>query len=127
MLADSRLVTNSIEGPPTAGIPRRRWGIALLLGVGVLVNYIDRVNVSVAQQYLHETFGITTVTFGWLLGAYSWTYAMLQLPSGVLLDRFGVKLIGRISTFLWSVASFCAAASPGLALFFAARLLLGVG
>ncbi len=108
-------------------VPRRRWRIALLLGLGVLINYIDRVNLSVAQSALHETFGITTVTFGWLLGAYSWTYAMLQLPSGVLLDRFGVKLIGRISTFLWSVASFCAAAAPGVGLFFAARLLLGVG
>ncbi|HZD50857.1 MAG TPA: MFS transporter [Silvibacterium sp.] len=125
MLADSGLMTNA--GRSTAGIPRRRWGIALLLGVGVLVNYIDRVNVSVAQQYLHETFGITTVTFGWLLGAYSWTYAMLQLPSGVLLDRFGVKLVGRVSTFIWGIASLLAAISPGVSSFFAARLLLGVG
>ena len=108
-------------------IPRRRWGIALLLGLGVLVNYIDRVNVSVAQHQLHETFGISTFTFGFLLSAYSWTYALLQLPSGVLLDRFGVKLVGRISTFLWGIASLGAAISPGLASFFAARLLLGVG
>jgi ACS family D-galactonate transporter-like MFS transporter len=108
-------------------VPRRRWGIALLLGLGVLVNYVDRVNLSVSQQALHETFGITAVTFGWLLGAYSWTYALLQLPTGVLLDRFGVRVVGRVSTFLWSVASFAAAASPWLASFFAARLLLGVG
>jgi MFS transporter, ACS family, D-galactonate transporter len=108
-------------------VPRRRWGIAVLLGVGVLVNYIDRVNVSVAQPYLHETFGISMITFGFLLGAYSWTYAMLQLPSGVLLDRFGVKLVGRVSTFIWGIASLGAAVSPGVASFFAARLLLGVG
>ena len=113
--------------PLQTRIPRRRWGIALLLGLGVLVNYIDRVNVSVAEPYLHDTFGIGKITFGWLLGAYSWTYAMLQLPSGVLLDRFGVKIVGRISTFLWGVASFGAAIAPGLTSFFAARLLLGVG
>ena len=99
----------------------------MLLGVGVLVNYIDRVNVSVAQSYLQETFGITTVTFGFLLSAYSWTYALLQLPSGVLLDRFGVKLVGRVSTFIWGIASFAAAVAPGVTSFFAARLLLGVG
>jgi len=116
---------SSVSLPAT--IPRRRWGIALLLGVGVLVNYFDRVNVSVAQHQLHEAFGISTFTFGFLLSAYSWTYALLQLPSGVLLDRFGVKLIGRISTFLWGVASLGAAISPGLTSFFAARLLLGVG
>jgi MFS family permease len=67
------------------------------------------------------------VTFGFLLSAYSWTYAAFQLPSGLILDRFGVKLIGRIGTFLWSVASFAAAISTGLTGFLAARLLLGVG
>lgn len=105
----------------------RRWGIALLLGFGVLVNYFDRVNLSISQEALHATFGITAVTFGYLLSAYSWTYAALQLPAGLLLDRFGVKLVGRIGAFLWSVASFAAAVSTALPGFFSARLLLGVG
>jgi MFS transporter, ACS family, D-galactonate transporter len=111
--------------PP--GVPRRRWMIASLLGFGVLVNFFDRVNLSVSQDALHSAFGISTVQFGYLLSAYSWTYCLLQLPSGVLLDRFGVRVIGRISTFLWSVASFGAAAALGLKSFLAARLLLGVG
>src|SRR5271165_3626327 len=108
-------------------IPRRLWGIALLLGFGVLVNYFDRVNLSVSQEALHNAFGISTVTFGYLLSAYSWTYAAFQLPSGLILDRFGVKLVGRVSTFLWSLASFAAALSTGLTGFLSARLLLGVG
>ena len=78
--------------PHTPAVPRRRWGIALLLGFGVLVNYFDRVNLSVSGDALHAAFGISTVTFGYLSSAYSWTYAALQLPSGCLLDRFGVKL-----------------------------------
>ena len=65
--------------------------------------------------------------YGYLLSAYIWTYAALQLPMGVLLDRFGVRPIARISAFLWSVASFAAAAATGVASFFGARLLLGVG
>jgi len=93
----------------------------------VLVNYFDRVNLSVSQDALHATFGISTVTFGYLLSAYSWTYAAFQLPCGLILDRFGVKLVGRISTFIWSVASFAAAISTGLGDFLGARLLLGVG
>ena len=115
----------SISDQP--GVPRRRWMIASLLGFGVLVNYFDRVNLSVAKDALHSSFGITDVQYGYLASAYSWTYALLQLPSGVLLDRFGVRLIGRISTFLWSIASFGAAAATGLKSFLAARLLLGVG
>ncbi|HEX6466839.1 MAG TPA: MFS transporter [Terriglobales bacterium] len=108
-------------------VPRRRWRIAFLLGFGVLVNYFDRVNLSVSQSALHLEFGISTVAFGYLLSGYSWSYALLQLPSGVLLDRFGVRLVGRVSTFLWSIASFAAAVSTGVGGFFAARLLLGVG
>jgi len=111
----------------TRSVPARRWGIAFLLGFGVLVNYFDRVNLSVSQAALQSAFGISTVTFGYLLSAYSWTYAAFQLPSGIILDRFGVKLVGRIGTLLWSVASFAAAISTGLAGFFGARLLLGVG
>src|SRR5580693_9745491 len=116
-----------IATSPAPHIPRRRWGIALLLGFGVLVNYFDRVNLSVSQAALRDAFGISTVTFGYLLSAYSWTYAAFQLPSGLILDRFGVKLVGRIGSLLWSVASFAAAIATGLGGFLAARLLLGVG
>jgi MFS family permease len=108
-------------------VQRRRWRIAWLLGIGVLVNYFDRVNLSVSHEALITSFGISAVTFGYLSGAYNWTYALCQLPIGVLLDRFGIKRIGRIGTFLWSIASFGAAITPNLGGFFAARLLLGVG
>jgi len=110
-----------------SSIPRRRWRIALLLGVGVLVNFFDRVNLTVSHASLHAEFGITDVTFGYLSAAYFWTYGLCQLPVGVVLDRFGVRRVGRISSFLWSVASLLAAVSPSLGALFAARLLLGVG
>ena len=113
--------------PIAPALHRRRWGIAWLLSFGVLVNYFDRVNLSVSQDALRAAFGISPVMFGYLSSAYSWTYAACQLPSGLLLDRFGVKIIGRISTFLWSVASFGAAVSSGVRGFFAARFLLGIG
>ncbi len=82
-------------------VPRRRWTIALLLGVGVLVNYFDRVNLSVSRDALQASFGISAVMFGYLSSAYNWTYALLQLPSGLLLDRFGVRRVGIISTMIW--------------------------
>lgn len=106
---------------------QRRWRIAWLLALGVLVNYFDRVNLSVSHDALITTFGISNIAFGYLSGAYNWTYAMCQLPVGVVLDRFGIRRIGRISTFIWSLASFAAAAATGLGSFFAARFLLGVG
>lgn len=117
------------EAPPELDllrhVPRRRWRIAILLAFGVLVNFFDRINLSVSRDALHETFGLSLVAFGYLSSAFSWTYALMQMPAGVLLDHFGVKRIGRVSTFLWSLASFAAAISPGLTWFFGARLLLG--
>ena len=108
-------------------VPRRRWRIAFLLSLGVLVNFFDRVNLSVSQDALHASFGLSLVAFGFLSSAYSWTYALMQIPAGVLLDRFGVRRVGMISTLLWSAASFGAAISSGLAGLFGARFLLGIG
>jgi sugar phosphate permease len=107
-------------------VPRRRWRIAFLLAFGVLVNFFDRINLSVSRDALHVSFGLSLVAFGYLSSAFSWTYALMQMPAGVLLDRWGVRRVGRISAFLWSVASFAAAIAPALNWFFGARLLLGV-
>jgi len=106
--------------------PRRRWRIAFLLAAGVLVNFFDRINLSVSRDALHDSFGLSLVAFGYLSSAFSWTYAAMQMPCGILLDRWGVRRVGRISTFLWSMASFAASIAPGLNWFFGARLVLGV-
>jgi MFS family permease len=105
----------------------KRWSIAVLLGFGVLVNYFDRVNLSVAHDALAARFGISDVTFGYLLGSYSWTYAAMQLPCGSLLDRFGVRRVMLAAIVLWALASGLAAIAPSLVLLFAARYLLGIG
>src|SRR5947209_513054 len=119
----------SLTPEPSANllIPRRRWGIGLLLGIGVLVNYLDRVNLSVAYDALHSDFGISALAFGYISSAFNWTYAALQLPMGVFLDRFGVRKLGSLGAVLWSVASFGTAAARGIPSFTAMRLLLGVG
>ena len=104
-----------------------RWTVGLLLGLGVLVNYFDRVNLSVSHDALVMSFDITPAVFGQLSAAYSWTYAACQLPTGVLLDLFGVRKVSLVSIFIWGLASVAAAFAPGVFLFFAARLLLGIG
>ncbi len=110
-----------------SAIPRRRWRIACLLGIGVLINYFDRVNLSVSHDALIAAFGISDVVFGYLSSAYNFTYAFLQLPIGVILDKLGVRRVGRVGAFLWSCASFAGAVTPTLGGLFAARLLLGIG
>jgi len=118
------LLPQTISANPS--IARRRWRIAFLLAFGVLVNFFDRINLSVSRDALHDSFGLSLVAFGYLSSAFSWTYALMQMPAGLLLDRLGVRRVGRSSALLWSISSFAAALAPGLSWFFGARLLLGV-
>jgi len=106
---------------------RARWTIAFLLGVGVLINFFDRVNLSVAHDALRDTFHMDEVAFGYLAGAYNWTYAICQLPVGALLDAVGVAVVGRIGSLLWGIATLAAAVSPTYGTLFASRMLLGIG
>lgn len=103
-----------------------RWWIAVLLGVGILVNYIDRVALSVAQDPLHAEFGIGPAEFGILSGTFFWVYALCQVPIGIVLDRFGVVLVGRIGAFLWGFAAILTAMAPNFGVLNVARGFLGV-
>lgn len=103
-----------------------RWGIGVLLGVGVLVNYLDRINLSVAAPELQREFGLTPDELGWLFSGFFWSYALLQIPTGLILDRYGVTSIMRVTTFLWSVTSAATAFAGGFGGILAARVVLGL-
>jgi sugar phosphate permease len=110
----------------TQGIPRRRWGIGALLGMGVLINYIDRIGLSVAAPQIKDLFHLTPVELGLLFSAFAWSYSLLQIPVGMVIDRFGPTTVGRWGAFLWGLASVITALSSGFAGIFVARVLLGV-
>jgi ACS family D-galactonate transporter-like MFS transporter len=116
---------NAETGAPP-GLGRRRWSIGVLLGVGILINYFDRVNISVAAPQLQQEFGLTPVEVGLLFSAFFWSYAILQVPVGMVLDRFGVMTVSRVGAFLWGVASGVVVLASGFGTIFAARVLLGV-
>ena len=65
----------------------RRYRIYGLLFFLTVLNYFDRVVLSIAMPVLSVAFGLTPVSEGWLLSAFIWVYAVLQLPGGMLLDR----------------------------------------
>lgn len=117
---------DDLTGPPP-GTGRTRWYIGGLLGVGMFVNYIDRVNLSVATPAIMAEFDISAAQMGVVASAFLWTYAMLQMPIGTIIDKIGVRWVNRAGVFLWAVASFLSAAAGGLGLLLVARLLLGVG
>ncbi|WP_199731032.1 MFS transporter [Aquitalea sp. FJL05] len=110
----------------TMTMPQRRWRIGGLLGIGVLVNYFDRISLSVAAPQLQQEFHLSNSDLGLLFSAFFWTYALLQIPTGMILDRFGVTRVGRWGALLWGVASTLTACAGGFGGIFVARALLGV-
>ncbi|MBC3883574.1 MFS transporter [Undibacterium griseum] len=112
--------------PQSTSIPRRRWGIGALLGIGVLINYIDRIGLSVAAPQIQDLFKLSSVEMGLLFSAFAWSYAILQIPVGMVLDKFGPTKVGRYGAFLWGIASTITALSSGFAGIFFARILLGI-
>ena len=107
-------------------IPKLRWRIGALLAFGILVNYIDRINLSVAAPQIQAEFGLTSVQLGWLFSAFFWLYALLQIPSGILLDKLGVSLTMRVSTLLWGVSSGLMILASSFTGILGSRIILGV-
>jgi MFS transporter, ACS family, D-galactonate transporter len=103
-----------------------RWRMAGLFGVGVLVNYLDRVNLSVTAKPIEAAFHLNAAEFGILLSSFLWSYTILQIPIGSLLDKVGVVWIQRIGNVLWTIITFLTATASGLGVLLLLRVLLGV-
>jgi MFS family permease len=116
----------TIDNRGAARVPKLRWRIGGLIGAGVLINYFDRISLSVAGPQLQAELGLTPADMGLLFSAFFCSYALLQIPAGLFLDRFGVTLVGRVGAFLWGIASALTAFAVGFGGIFAARMLLGI-
>ena len=56
-----------------------------------MVNYLDRTVLGIAAPYLTKELGLTAASLGIVFSAFSWSYALLQIPGGIFLDRFGTR------------------------------------
>jgi MFS transporter, ACS family, D-galactonate transporter len=105
---------------------RLRYGMVALICGAVAINYLDRALLGVALPSLQQEFGLQATSAGLLLSAFSWTYFLAQLPSGVLLDRVGVKVTYVASIALWSLVTLLHGLTSGFRTLFGLRLALGL-
>ena len=105
----------------------KRVYIAVFLFFNLLINYIDRVNLSVAAPALMKQFHWDAARMGWVFSAYLWTYTIFLIPTGTLLDKFGARRVSAIGIALWSAAAMLTGAVTGFATMCLARLCLGLG
>jgi ACS family D-galactonate transporter-like MFS transporter len=108
-------------------LPLKLFGVAILLSVSVLINYIDRGTLSIAAPLLKEDLHLSPSQLGVLLSSFFWTYAFFQIVSGWLVDRFEVNKLLALGVFIWSLATLSTGLMHGFALLLTARLLLGIG
>jgi sugar phosphate permease len=119
--------TSTVTVENSASKPSRtRWLVLVLISFMYLITYMDRSNISVAQPEIARQFGLSKSAMGLILAAFTWAYALGQIPSGWFGDRFGPKRVLAIIMTLWSATAVMTGAALGFGTLFGARFLLGL-
>ena len=102
-----------------------RWRIFLLMLMLIAINYIDRASISVAMPVISKEFALDLRTQGLILSSFFITYALMQIPGGMLADRFKPRIVIAAATLGWGFFQAVAAASPNAWILVLTRLGLG--
>ena len=110
-----------------AAVSPIRWQVVFWLSLGMVVAYIDRVNLTAAMKPMSQVMSLDKAQQGMAFSAFFWTYTIGQIPAGMLVDRYGVRMLYFIGIVLWSIASASTVVMGGLAGLVAVRLMVGLG
>ena len=81
-----------------------RWvPVLALVATGTMINYLDRTVLGIAAPFLTKDLALSAAEMGLVFSAFSWSYAALQIPGGIFLDRFGTRLTYFIAVVCWSL------------------------
>lgn len=110
----------------TAQPTRVRFSILAAIFISVVINYMDRSNISVAAPMMSNDLQLTPVQLGYIFSAFGWTYALLQIPAGIITDRFGARIVYTASLILWSAATVAQGFANSFVALFLLRMAVGV-
>src|SRR3954453_11633797 len=99
--------------------------IAAMLFIPVVINYVDRANLSIAMPAIAGEMDLSKAQQGLLLSAFGWTYAALQLPGGWLVDRIPPRVLYPACLVLWSLATVLMGVIGGFVALIVLRLAVG--
>ena len=106
---------------------KMRWPVVCVLSFGMINAYFDRVCLTIALPVMVQTIELSPTQQGIALGAFFWSYTFLQIPSGVWVDKIGVRRPYFYGNLLWGFASAATALTTGLWYLLVIRILLGIG
>jgi len=90
-----------------------RWRIFGIIFLLVVINLIDRTALSIGMPTIAKEFDLSPTMQGLILSAFFWSYALLQVPGGWLIDKFGPRRVISGATVLWGLFQSIAAAATG--------------
>ncbi|TME08191.1 MAG: MFS transporter [Chloroflexi bacterium] len=105
---------------------RVRYGILALLFFGVVINYLDRANLALALPVIGVDLHLNAVEKGLILSAFGWSYVLMQIPGGIIIDRFGPRLTFAVSLFTWSIVTMLQGLARSAAVLIGLRVVLGI-
>ena len=108
------------------GQKKRIW-IYVFLFTLTLINYVDRVSLSVASHALKQEFDISPIAMGYLFSSFVWLYFIALIPMGYLVGRYGPKSVNSYGIGVWSIATVCTAFTTGFTSLITCRLIMGAG
>lgn len=128
-MAQAQPVAQQVRASPDKVVAVRasrvRWRIFAIIFALTVINLVDRVSLSIAMPIIAKEFTLSPSMQGLILSSFFWAYALLQIPGGWLIDRYGPRRVIGWSTGLWGTFQTLAAfATGGLSLMFA-RVALG--
>ncbi|NUS95015.1 MAG: MFS transporter [Nocardia sp.] len=116
----------AVSGALAAKASKARILIAVMLFLTVVINYMDRANLSIAVPAIADEMDLSSAQQGLLLSAFGWTYAALQIPGGWFVDRVPPRVLYPACLLLWSLATVFMGIIGGFVALIALRLLVGV-
>ena len=105
----------------------RSWLIIITLGFAVSIAFMDRVLLSVATPKIMTEFGLSGTVAGLMLAVFFWSYTFMQIPSGLLVDRYGTKRVLAAGYTLWSLSCVVIGLGSSFINLVICRLGLGIG
>lgn len=101
--------------------------LLILLGLAIVINYVDRGNLSIAAPIIKSELRLSATQLGVLFSAFFYTYTALQFVVGGVVDRLGASRVLSAGLLVWSAATIAVGFAGGFVALLALRLLLGIG
>ena len=108
-------------------VPTASTRLVLLLSAALLINYVDRGNLSTAAPLIRAELQLSNTQLGFLLSAFFYTYVIAMAPVGWLGERYGAHRILGVGVAIWAVATLLTGFAGGFVSLLLLRLMLGVG